>query len=111
MPRKCFIFHSPNHLSYNCPNVKKKMEHTRLSNSEVRICSVVLQNGLHLRDITFGEKTVSALIDTGSLISLIHEDVSKKIVDQQKFSKKCIVLSGIGKSQMLKKGSFEHDLI
>ncbi|GFT95020.1 uncharacterized protein NPIL_354051, partial [Nephila pilipes] len=50
-------------------------------------------------------------MDTGSSISLILEDLSTKIVDQQRFSKKCIVLSGIGKSQVLMKGSFEHNFI
>ncbi|GFT74765.1 homeotic protein female sterile [Nephila pilipes] len=49
-------------------------------------------------------------MDTVSSVSLIREDVNTKIVDQQKFSKRCIVLSGIGKSHVLTKGSFEHDL-
>ncbi|GFS72114.1 hypothetical protein NPIL_251031 [Nephila pilipes] len=41
-------------------------------------------------------ETISVLVDTGSSVSLFLEDVSTKIVDQQKFSKKCIVLSGVG---------------
>ncbi|GFT44543.1 homeotic protein female sterile [Nephila pilipes] len=66
---------------------------------------------LPLKDITLGDKTISALIDTGSSVSLIHEDVSTKIVDQQNFSKKCNILSGIGKSHVLKKGTFKHDIV
>ncbi|GFS42925.1 uncharacterized protein NPIL_55431 [Nephila pilipes] len=50
-------------------------------------------------------------MDTESSVSLIREDVCTKIVDQQKFSKKCIVLSGIGKSQILTIGCFEHNFI
>ncbi|GFU08079.1 transposon Tf2-9 polyprotein [Nephila pilipes] len=57
------------------------------------------------------KKTISAIMDTGSSVSLILEDVSTKIVGQQKFPKKCIVLSGIGKSQVLTKSSFEHNFI
>ncbi|GFT98402.1 hypothetical protein NPIL_277261 [Nephila pilipes] len=87
-PRKCFNCHSPNHLNYNCPEIKKESEPERPSNSEVQTYFVVLQKGLHLRDITLGEKTISALIDTDSSVSLICEDVSTKIVDQQKQSKK-----------------------
>ncbi|GFT66612.1 homeotic protein female sterile [Nephila pilipes] len=70
-----------------------------------------MQKELHLKHITLGEKTISALIDTSSSVSLIRDDVSTKIVGQQKFSKNCIVLSGIGKSQVLTKGSFEHNFI
>ncbi|GFT49329.1 transposon Tf2-9 polyprotein [Nephila pilipes] len=106
MLRKCFNCHSPNHLSNNCLKVKKKSEHARPLNSEVQICSVITRKDLHLKD-----ETIYALMGTGSSVSLILEDASTKIVDQQKFSKKCIVVSGIGKSQMLKKGSFEHNFI
>ncbi|GFS92341.1 hypothetical protein NPIL_374921 [Nephila pilipes] len=74
-PRKCFNCHFPNHLSYNCPKVKKESEHARPSNSEVQTCSVVPQTGLHLKDITLGEKTIYTLIDTGRSVSLIREDV------------------------------------
>ncbi|GFT89122.1 peptidase A2 domain-containing protein [Nephila pilipes] len=75
--------------------------------------SVITQKKLHMKDITLGDKTISALIDTGSSVtsSLIREDVSTKIVDQQKFYKKCIILSGIGKSQVFTKCSFEHNFI
>ncbi|GFS39095.1 homeotic protein female sterile [Nephila pilipes] len=111
MPRKCFNRHSPNHLSYNCPKVKKESEHVRPSISEVQTCSVITQKELLLKNITLGKKTISTLMDTGSSVSLIQEDVSTKIVDQPKFSKKCIVLLGIGKSQVLTKGSFEHDFV
>ncbi|GFT14375.1 hypothetical protein NPIL_134051 [Nephila pilipes] len=87
------------------------MESVKLSNSEKHICFIVPQKGLHLRDIRNGndEKTISFFTDTGCSVSLIHEDASTKIADKQKFSKKCNFLSGIGKSQVLTKGSFEHD--
>ncbi|GFT88026.1 hypothetical protein NPIL_400041 [Nephila pilipes] len=79
-------------MSYNCPKVKKESEPARPSNSEVPICSVVPQKGLHLRDIILGEKTIPTVTDTGSSVSLFREDVCTKIVDQQELSKKYIVL-------------------
>ncbi|GFU12309.1 peptidase A2 domain-containing protein, partial [Nephila pilipes] len=106
--RKCFICNSPKHLRYNCPEVKKESEHERPSNSEAQTYFVVPQKGLHLKDITLGDKTVSALIDTGSSVSRIREDLSMKIVDQQKFTKKCNILSGIDKSHVL---TFKQDLV
>ncbi|GFT94435.1 transposon Tf2-9 polyprotein [Nephila pilipes] len=78
---------------------------------KLQTCSVITRKELHLKDITLGEKTISTLMDTGSSVSLIREDLSTKIADQQKFSMKCIVLTGIGKSQVLTKGSFEHNFI
>ncbi|GFS81581.1 hypothetical protein NPIL_172541 [Nephila pilipes] len=47
IPRKCFNCHSPNHLLYNCPEVKKESEPERPSNSEVQTYFVVPQRGLH----------------------------------------------------------------
>ncbi|GFS81915.1 retrovirus-related Pol polyprotein from transposon 17.6, partial [Nephila pilipes] len=55
---------------------KKESEPARPLNSEEQIYFVVQQKGLHLRDITLGDKTISALMDTGSSVSLIREDVS-----------------------------------
>ncbi|GFS94140.1 transposon Tf2-8 polyprotein, partial [Nephila pilipes] len=95
----------------NCTEVKKESEPARPSNSEIQTYFVVPQKGLHLRDITLGEKTIPALIDTSSSVSLIREAVSMKIVNQQKLSKKYNVPSGIGESHVLTKDSFEHDLV
>ncbi|GFT09867.1 peptidase A2 domain-containing protein [Nephila pilipes] len=111
MSRKCFNCHSPNHLSNNCLEVKKESKPARPSNSEVQNYFVVPQKGLYRKDITLGDKIISDLIDTGSSVSLLREDVSTKIVDQQKFSKKYNILSEIGKSHVLTKCTFKHDLV
>ncbi|GFT52323.1 hypothetical protein NPIL_215521 [Nephila pilipes] len=74
MLRKRFNCHYPNHLRYNCPEVKKESEPERPSNSEAQTYFVVSQKRIYLKDITLGEKTISALIDTGSSVSLIRED-------------------------------------
>ncbi|GFS84391.1 hypothetical protein NPIL_653361 [Nephila pilipes] len=108
--KKIFNSYFPNHLRLNCPEVNKYSEPERPLNSEVQTYFVVPQKGLHLKDITLGDKTISALIDTSRSLSLIREDVSTKIVVQQKFSKKYNILSGIGKSHVLMNGTFKHDL-
>ncbi|GFU20763.1 peptidase A2 domain-containing protein [Nephila pilipes] len=111
IPRKCFICNSPEHLLYKCPEVKIESELEKPSNFEVQTYCVVPKKGKPLKDIALGDKTISALIDTGSSISFISEDVSIKIVDQQKFTKKCNFLSVIGKSHVLTKGTFKYDLV
>ncbi|GFS85206.1 homeotic protein female sterile [Nephila pilipes] len=91
--------------------IKKESEPEKPSNFEVQTYFVVPQKGLPLKDITLGDKTISTMIDTGSSVSLIREDVSTKNVDQQKFSKKCNILSGKGKSHVFTKGTFKYDLV
>ncbi|GFT68545.1 homeotic protein female sterile [Trichonephila clavipes] len=58
-----------------------------------------------------GNEIVSALIDTGSTVSLIREDVSSKIVDHSRLSKINTVLYGLGKTGVITKGSFEYDFV
>ncbi|GFT89024.1 retrovirus-related Pol polyprotein from transposon 17.6 [Trichonephila clavipes] len=84
-PRKCYICHSLGHLSFNCPKAMKEIKREQL-NSQVQNCSVTPQKGLHLKSIMLGNEIVSALIDTGSTVSLIREDVSTKIVDHSRLS-------------------------
>ncbi|GFT41606.1 transposon Ty3-G Gag-Pol polyprotein [Trichonephila clavipes] len=54
---------------------------------------------------------VSALIDTGSTVSLIREDISTKIVDNSRLSKTNTVLYGLGQTEVITKGSFEYDFV
>ncbi|GFX87587.1 hypothetical protein TNCV_2464801 [Trichonephila clavipes] len=76
-------------------------------NSQVQSCSVTPQKGLHLKSIMLGNEIVSALIDTGSTVSLIREDVSTMIVDHSRLSKINTVLYGLGQTDVVTKGSFE----
>ncbi|GFX97951.1 transposon Tf2-9 polyprotein [Trichonephila clavipes] len=81
-------------------------------NSQVESCSVTPQKGLHLKkNITLGNEIVSALIDTGSTVSLIREDVSSKIVDRSRLSKINTALYGLGQTEVITKGSFEYDFV
>ncbi|GFY00319.1 retrovirus-related Pol polyprotein from transposon 17.6 [Trichonephila clavipes] len=47
-----------------------------------------------------GNEIVSALIDTGSTVSLIREDVNSKIVDHSRLSKINTVLYGLGQTEL-----------
>ncbi|GFY14134.1 tigger transposable element-derived protein 6 [Trichonephila clavipes] len=80
-------------------------------NPQVQRCSVTPQKGLHLKRIMLGNEIVSALIDTGSTVSLIREDVSLKIVDHSRLSKINTVLYGLGQTEVITKGSFEYDFV
>ncbi|GFV71951.1 RVP domain-containing protein [Trichonephila clavipes] len=58
-----------------------------------------------------GNEIVLALIDTGSTVSLIREDVSTKIVNHLRLSKINTVLYGLGQTEVITKGSFEYDFV
>ncbi|GFS41961.1 hypothetical protein TNIN_431101 [Trichonephila inaurata madagascariensis] len=49
-PRKCYICHSLDHLSFNCPRARKVIKREQ-PNSQVQSCSVTPQKGLHLKII------------------------------------------------------------
>ncbi|GFW81320.1 transposon Tf2-9 polyprotein [Trichonephila clavipes] len=58
-----------------------------------------------------GNEIVSILIDTGSAVSLIRENVSTKIVDHSRLSKINTVLYGLGQIEVVTKGSFGYDFV
>ncbi|GFV30702.1 retrovirus-related Pol polyprotein from transposon 17.6 [Trichonephila clavipes] len=49
-----------------------------------------------------------ALIDSGSTVSLLRENTSRRIMDPTKLSKNKMLLTGIGEAQVTTIGSFEH---
>ncbi|GFT61272.1 retrovirus-related Pol polyprotein from transposon gypsy [Trichonephila clavipes] len=79
-------------------------------NPQVQSCSVTPQKGLHLKRIMLANEIASALIDTGSTVSLIR-DVSSKIVDHSRLSRINTVLYGLGQTEVITKGSFEYDFV
>ncbi|GFX13788.1 homeotic protein female sterile [Trichonephila clavipes] len=103
-------FEDVHHLSFNCPKAMKEIKREQ-PNPQVQSCSVTPQKGLHLKSIMLGNEIVSALIDTGSTVSLIREDVSLKIVDHSRLSKINTVLYGLGQTEVITKGSFEYDFV
>ncbi|GBM30394.1 Transposon Ty3-G Gag-Pol polyprotein [Araneus ventricosus] len=79
-------------------------------NSPVQICSRISKERIKTRKITIGNKTFEALIDTGSSVTLIREDVSKGIIEQSKLSRDIVVLSELGKYEVKTKGSFQREI-
>ncbi|GFY03224.1 RVP domain-containing protein [Trichonephila clavipes] len=51
---------------------------------------------------------ITALIDSGSTVSLLRENTSRRIMDPTKLSKNKMLLTGIGEAQVTTIGSFEH---
>ncbi|GFT26883.1 transposon Ty3-I Gag-Pol polyprotein [Trichonephila clavipes] len=109
-PRKFYICPSLDHLSFNCPKAMKDIKREQ-PNRQVQSWFVTSQKGLHLKNIMLGNEIVSALIDTGNTVSLIHEDVSTKIVDHSRLSKINTVLYSLGQTEVVTKGFFEYDFV
>ncbi|GFY01008.1 transposon Tf2-9 polyprotein [Trichonephila clavipes] len=57
-----------------------------------------------------GNKIIEALIDSGSSVSLILEDVSKGIIEPSRLSKDIAVLFRLGKYEVRTKGSFQRKI-
>ena len=55
-------------------------------------------------------KTLEALIDTGSSATLIREDMCEGIIKPSELSKDIVVLSGLGKYEVKTKGSFQRKI-
>ncbi|GFW87823.1 peptidase A2 domain-containing protein [Trichonephila clavipes] len=90
----------------SAPNVRKINNST---DSSIQICSRISRERIKTRKITIGNKIIEALVDSGSSVSLIREDVSKRIIEPSKLSKDISVLIGLGKCEVKTKGSFQKD--
>ncbi|GBO12011.1 Homeotic protein female sterile [Araneus ventricosus] len=105
---------SPNELaeklknSRTSPKYKKSTDHVEETSNLVRTCSIAYQGEVQTRNITLGKELITAVVDTGSSVSLVREDISRKIIDRSKLSQNRIVLSGIGGSKVSTKGSFQQ---
>ncbi|GFU13174.1 uncharacterized protein TNCV_1445761 [Trichonephila clavipes] len=71
-------------------------------------CTLILKEGLRTKEIFFGRVKITALIDSGSTVSLLRENTSRRIMDPTKLSKNKMLLTGIGEAQVTTIGSFEH---
>ncbi|GFW30396.1 retrovirus-related Pol polyprotein from transposon 17.6 [Trichonephila clavipes] len=72
-------------------------------------CTLIVKEGLRTKEIFFGKVKVTALIDSGSTVSLLRENTSRRIMDTTKLSKNKMLLTGIGEAQVTTIGSFEHE--
>ncbi|GFX79021.1 uncharacterized protein TNCV_3913081 [Trichonephila clavipes] len=73
------------------------------------ICTLIVKEGLRTKEIFFGKVKITALIDSGSTVSLLRENTSRRIMDPTKLSKNKMLLTGIGEAQVTTIGSFEHE--
>ncbi|GFW30571.1 retrovirus-related Pol polyprotein from transposon gypsy [Trichonephila clavipes] len=72
-------------------------------------CTLIVKEGLRTKEIFFGKVKITALIDSGSTVSLLRENTSRKIMDPTKLSKNKMLLTDIGEAQVTTIGSFEHE--
>ncbi|GFV05777.1 transposon Tf2-9 polyprotein [Trichonephila clavipes] len=55
-------------------------------------------------------KIFEALVDSGSSVSFIREDICQEIIESSELSKDIVVLSGLGKNEIKTKGSFQQKI-
>ncbi|GFV96216.1 uncharacterized protein TNCV_1871761 [Trichonephila clavipes] len=72
-------------------------------------CTLIVKEGLRTKEIFFGKVKITALIDSGSTVSLLRKNTSRRIMDPTKLSKNKMLLTGIGEAQVTTIGSFEHE--
>ncbi|GFW70623.1 transposon Tf2-9 polyprotein [Trichonephila clavipes] len=72
-------------------------------------CTLIVKEGLRTKEIFFGKVKITALIDSGSTVSLLRENMSRRIMYPTKLSKDKMLLTGIGEAQVTTIGSFEHE--
>ncbi|GFS69618.1 peptidase A2 domain-containing protein [Trichonephila clavipes] len=71
-------------------------------------CTLIVKEGLRTKEVFFGKVKITVLIDSGSTVSLLRENTSRRIIDPTKLSKNKMLLTGIGEAQVNTIGSFEH---
>ncbi|GFX15628.1 homeotic protein female sterile [Trichonephila clavipes] len=72
-------------------------------------CTLIVKEGLRTKEIFFGKVKITGLIDSGSTVSLLRENTSRRTMDPTKLSKNKMLLTGIGEAQVTTIGSFEHE--
>ncbi|GFY15816.1 RVP domain-containing protein [Trichonephila clavipes] len=83
--------------------------HRNSKNLQKETCTLIVKEGLRTKEIFFGKVKITALIDSGSTVSLLRENTSRRIMDPTKLSKNKMLLTGIGEAQVTTIGSFEHE--
>ncbi|GFY35083.1 retrovirus-related Pol polyprotein from transposon 412 [Trichonephila clavipes] len=108
-------YYNKNYEKYSNHNASKHAQ-TNYSKSQKfkefpkETCTLIVKEGLRTKEIFFGKVKITALIDSGSTVSLLRENTSRRIMDPTKLSKNKMLLTGIGEAQVTTIGSFEHEL-
>ncbi|GFW01556.1 retrovirus-related Pol polyprotein from transposon 17.6 [Trichonephila clavipes] len=106
----CSYCKGPGHYAVDCTKRPKCSKINNSIDSSIQICSRISREGIKTRKITIRNKIIEALVDSGSSVSLIREDVSKGINEPSKLSKDISVLIGLGKCEVKTKGSFQRKI-
>ncbi|GFX85931.1 transposon Tf2-9 polyprotein [Trichonephila clavipes] len=106
----CSYCKGPKHYAVDCTKRPKCSKINNSTDSSIQICSRISRERIKTRKITMGNKIIEALVDSGSSVSLIREDVSKGIIEPSKLSKDISVLIGLGKYEVKTKGSFQRKI-
>ncbi|GFW95420.1 retrovirus-related Pol polyprotein from transposon 17.6 [Trichonephila clavipes] len=106
----CSYCKGPGHYAVDCTKRPKCSKINNSTDSSIQICSRTSRERIKTRKITMGNKIIEALIDSGSSVSLIREDVSKGIIEPSKLSKDIAVLIGLWKYEVKTKGSFQRKI-
>ncbi|GFY62178.1 peptidase A2 domain-containing protein [Trichonephila inaurata madagascariensis] len=92
----CSYCKGPGHYAVDCTKSPKCSKINNSTDSSIQICSRISRERIKTRKITMGNKIIEALIDSGSSVSLIRENVSKGIIEPSELSKDIAVLFGLG---------------
>ncbi|GFW65482.1 transposon Tf2-9 polyprotein [Trichonephila clavipes] len=106
----CSYCKGPGHYAVDCTKCPKCSKINNSTDSSIQICSRTTRERIKTRKTTMGNKIIEALINSGSSVSLIREDVSKGIIEPSKLSKDIAVLIGLGKYDVKTKGSFQRKI-
>ncbi|KAF8768437.1 hypothetical protein HNY73_021258 [Argiope bruennichi] len=109
-PVNCCYCQTLGHFGVDCPRRPKNTKSNKPLAPIVQVCSELSREKMRTRKVALRSKTFYALIDTGSSVTLLREDICKQIIKPSELSRETIILSGLGKSQVKTKGSFRQDI-
>ncbi|GFS98048.1 uncharacterized protein TNCV_2019661 [Trichonephila clavipes] len=89
--------------------LRRTNQNRRFKEPPKETCTLIVKEGLRTKEIFFGKVKITALNDSGSTVSLLRENTSKRIMDPTKLSKNKMLLTGFGEAQVTNIGSLEHE--
>ncbi|GFV87294.1 uncharacterized protein TNCV_4032661 [Trichonephila clavipes] len=107
-------YYNKNYEKHSNHNASKHMLRRTIQNRrnsknlQKETSTLIVKKGLRTKEIFFGKVKITALIDSGSTVSLLRENMCRRIMDPTKLSKNKMLLTGIGEAQVTTIGSFEH---
>ncbi|GFX46498.1 uncharacterized protein TNCV_4549371 [Trichonephila clavipes] len=91
-----------------CSKISRQRAERKFKEPPKETYTLIFKEGLRTKEMFFGKVKITALIDSGSTVSLLRESTSRRIMDPTKLSKNKMLLTGIGEAHVTTIGSFEH---